>query len=152
MLALTLYQPWGFAVVHRGKDIENRSWSPPKKMQAEKPFFAIHAGRHYDEPGANWLRARGVTWSPSDILHGYLLGVAKLSDVIKHSNSKWFMGEYGWCLSHITPLPKPIKCNGSQGLWYVGEAITEQINAQLAESAPGLLDQPLQGLLFGGGK
>lgn len=40
MLALTIRQPWAWAILH-GKDRENRSWPPPKYHLRE---LAIHAG------------------------------------------------------------------------------------------------------------
>ena len=40
--ALTLRQPWGWAIAHGGKDVENRSWQPPCTLD----LLAIHAGAY----------------------------------------------------------------------------------------------------------
>lgn len=148
MLALTLYQPMAFAVIHRGKDIENRDWQPSAKVRAERPWIAIHAGQKYEESDATWLRARGVSWSDTDIVRGAILGIAKLTDVITHSNSKWFIGRYGWCLSNITPLTRPLKVNGQLSLWYTGQTIEDQIKEQLRDKGLNFLEPPMQGSLF----
>lgn len=43
MKALTLKQPWAWAVAHAGKDVENRTWKPPASVIGHR--IAIHAGR-----------------------------------------------------------------------------------------------------------
>lgn len=40
MRALTVKQPWAFAIANGGKDVENRSWQPPCTLD----LLAIHAG------------------------------------------------------------------------------------------------------------
>jgi len=42
MKALTLKQPWAWAVAHAGKDVENRTWKPPASVIGQR--IAIHAG------------------------------------------------------------------------------------------------------------
>ena len=46
MKAITLIQPWSWAVAHGGKRVENRSWFPPKAMLGQR--VAIHAGGKLD--------------------------------------------------------------------------------------------------------
>lgn len=40
--ALTLIQPWAWAIAHAGKDVENRTWAPPEHLIGSD--LAIHAG------------------------------------------------------------------------------------------------------------
>ena len=48
--ALTLRQPWAWAVVFGGKDVENRTWKP------RKPFtLLVHAGIAWAEEGADQI-------------------------------------------------------------------------------------------------
>lgn len=48
--ALTLWEPWGSAIIWGPKRIENRPWAPPREFVQERIF--IHAGKHYDEERA----------------------------------------------------------------------------------------------------
>lgn len=43
MHALTIIQPWAWAVAHAGKDVENRTWAPPAALIGQD--IAIHAGK-----------------------------------------------------------------------------------------------------------
>jgi hypothetical protein len=40
MKALSIQQPWAWAIIHAGKRVENRTWS----TRFRGPFF-IHAGK-----------------------------------------------------------------------------------------------------------
>lgn len=40
MKALSIRQPWAWAILHAGKDVENRSWSTPFRGE-----FLIHAAK-----------------------------------------------------------------------------------------------------------
>lgn len=44
MKALTLWPEWAFAIAHLGKDVENRTWTPPKALIGQR--IAIHAGAY----------------------------------------------------------------------------------------------------------
>jgi len=43
MKALTLWPEWAWAIIHLGKDVENRTWHPPKNILGQR--IALHAGR-----------------------------------------------------------------------------------------------------------
>ncbi len=43
-LALTIWPEWAWAIAHFGKDIENRTWVPPRYIVGK--WLAIHAGAH----------------------------------------------------------------------------------------------------------
>lgn len=47
MRAITVRQPWAWAIARGGKDIENRSWGT-----SYRGLLAIHAGVRWDEEGA----------------------------------------------------------------------------------------------------
>jgi hypothetical protein len=46
MRAITLKQPWAYAVCHLGKRVENRAWKP-----AEKVLVLRESARRYERPG-----------------------------------------------------------------------------------------------------
>jgi hypothetical protein len=41
--ALTLIQPWATLVMRCGKDVENRTWTPPESQLRPGDRFWIHA-------------------------------------------------------------------------------------------------------------
>ena len=43
--ALTIHQPWSWAISNAGRDIENRDWRPPPYIAYQS--IAIHAGRKW---------------------------------------------------------------------------------------------------------
>jgi len=137
--ALTLHQPWAWAIARLGKDIENRIWRPPPWLIGQR--VAIHAGKRWD-PG----------WSP-DIVdmaihaamdHAYMSGdrlyhlgagivaVVRVVGVVTNSESPWFVGPFGWVLEDIMPVDPPIPCQGRQGLWKVVPDIQRELEKRVA--------------------
>lgn len=53
MKALTLWQPWSWAIAHAGKRVENRTWAPPASVIGQR--VAIHAGLRLDKAAAEAL-------------------------------------------------------------------------------------------------
>ena len=54
MKALTVIQPWAWAIAHAGKRVENRTWGPPRDVIGQR--IAIHAGRRLDDRAIAWMR------------------------------------------------------------------------------------------------
>lgn len=109
MKALTLSQPWAWAIIYGGKDIENRTW----RTRYRGPL-AINAGM---ARGRNITLPSCVPKPPEELGRGAIIGVVDLVDVVEHSQSKWFGGPYGWVLRSPRPLTKPIPCRGRLGVW-----------------------------------
>ena len=130
MKALSLRQPWAWAVVHGGKSIENRVWST--KFRGE---FLIHAakGMRKDdyEVARDWIRNAWAdlatpAWldgelevpQAEDLLRGGIVGAATLVDVIGPCYSwlearqthpcpyRWHMAEqHGFLLKDVRAVP-----------------------------------------------
>lgn len=153
MKALTVQQPWAWAIIHGGKLVENRTadWS-------YRGPLAIHAGKRWSERGAAdgrvigaWLdanpssRARELT---SHLLRegGVILGVVDLVDL--HPDT----GDTGCCrpwgessyteaggrtrrlVTHLVfenprALDEPIPCKGALGLWTPPADVVAQLEA-----------------------
>jgi hypothetical protein len=116
MLALSIRQPWAWAILHCGKDIENRSW--PTKVRGR---VLIHASKgmtmkEYVNFGCKALR-RGIDIPRfDDFERGGIIGEAELVDCVTQSHSPWFSGPYGFVLRDVQQLPfRP--CNGLLGFW-----------------------------------
>ncbi len=102
MKALSIRQPWCHHILHDGKDIENRSW--PTKYRGQ---FLIHASKTFDGSKAD---SKGFSM-------GGIVGIAEIISCVSESNSKWFMGDYGFVLANVIELPF-IPCKGALGFFY----------------------------------
>ena len=142
MRALTLIRPWSWAILYGGKDVENRTWSPPRDMIGQT--IAIHAGKKLDKDAmdAVFVLSGDVKipegderWSRVD--DQGIVGVARIRDVVTRSDSPWFDGPVGWCLDMVIALPTPIQCRGSLGLWTMTESLAAEVREALRESRDG---------------
>lgn len=118
MKALTLHQPWAWAIVAAGKDIENRTWKPPTSILGHR--IAIHAGKTFDLTGANDIcDMLHLEQLPAAAEEGGIVGTAIIAGWEAISSSRWFNGPIGWRLTGIQRLATPIPCRGAQRLWTV---------------------------------
>lgn len=125
MNAITLIQPWAMAITYLGKRVENRTWRPP--AAAIGMPLAIHAGKGFDEDGAEWIwRTFGTRYVHHDVPKGAVIAVCRLSGFVKSEDElspkgrPWFFGPIGWTLEDVTPI-EPVFCRGQQGLWRLSE-------------------------------
>ncbi len=122
MKALSIWQPWAFAIVSLGKDIENRCW----RTRYRGPLL-IHASKTVDEPAFEFLHQEFLNPDEMKILERYpsaarltggIVGVCELVDCVDTSSSRWFNGPYGFVLRNARRLPF-VKMPGRQGLFNV---------------------------------
>lgn len=119
--AITLQQPWAWAVMHAGKDVENRFWRPLA------PFLMlVHAGRKFDEEGAEWMTSEGLIL-PDNFDEGVIIGAIRVTGWSQDSESPWAIpGFWHWNLEGPLPATVPIACRGRPGFfppppdWRVG--------------------------------
>ena len=117
MRALTIRQPWASAIMHGGKDVENRTWATK-----HRGMLWIHAGLKRDWGARQAERAlresRGWYYHPSDAPLGMVLGFVQLVDVVEDSVSEWAEpGMKHWILADPFWLNTPEPMRGRQGLW-----------------------------------
>lgn len=143
MRAITVRQPWAWAILAGGKAIENRS----QRWSYRGPL-AIHAGKAWSQRGANsplvreafraydggytgsglpeWLFAAAAEDGNIAAGRGVLLGVVDLVDAHISDGCCAPWGEAApstggpvWHLVLERPrlLAEPIPCRGAQGLW-----------------------------------
>lgn len=117
--ALTLKQPWAHAITHFGKDVENRTWAPPRSVNT----LIIHAGRGVDGVGFSFLGTYGLRPAVADLVFGAIVAVADLRATCQRPAphtvcGKWAMdGQRHWLLDNVRVLEEPVPCGGRQGLW-----------------------------------
>lgn len=143
MKALTIRQPWAWAIINGGKDVENRTRNI---AGAYRGPVAIHAGRGWSDLGAAdrnvlgamcaadphsapLVEALGQVERVDDAFeYGAVIGVVDLVDV--HAGwteptpcNPWAQRYDGRCgLNHLVltnprALPRPIPWRGQLGLW-----------------------------------
>lgn len=123
MRMLTVHQPWGWAIMIGGKDVENRSW--PTNYRGP---LAIHTSQTYDAtcPRSNVLMETILRFGigqpaelwPKNSPQGHVLGVVDLVDCRRDSNSPWAEpGAWHLVLANPRRLPNPIARSGRQKLW-----------------------------------
>jgi ASCH domain len=117
--ALTIRQPWAWAIVYAGKDVENRRW----RTSYRGPLL-IHAAKDADPQGG----AR-VLWTMDDPeafgqprlafqTRGAIIGVVLLGDILTDSASRWAQSAcFHWMLESPAPIDPPVPCAGRPGLW-----------------------------------
>ena len=123
--AISIRQPWAWAVVHAGKDVENRSATAPRQFKsAVGQRVLIHASSHR----LNWadmaaavacLKERGIACpSRSDLMYGGVIGSVLVVDIVTRHRSPWFRGPYA--LVFADPRPEPfMSAKGQVGLFRV---------------------------------
>ena len=86
--ALSVRQPWAWAIMFAGKDIENRSWQAMNHGLNVRGEIVIHAAkgmtRREYEDAAEFMASIDVTCPPAiDLWRGAVLGTVEVVDVVK---------------------------------------------------------------------
>jgi hypothetical protein len=151
--ALTVRQPWAFAITHGGKRVENRRWRYAPAYRGE---FAVHAGAAIDaadrDRGEYAIRRvaelSGLPiWAVREgaKVRGAVVAVAQLADVCcaafisgdlrppRCGCPPWAAGQQQHLLlaADVRVLPAPVPCKGALGLWYLPDDIDAEVRVQL---------------------
>ncbi|MET4341977.1 hypothetical protein [Bradyrhizobium sp. RT9a] len=109
-LALSVRQPWAWAIVSAGKDIENRSWQAVNHGLKRRGRIAVHAskglGKEEYESARDFINEilaagpddRLRCPAALDLQRGGIIGSVDVVDVVTDSESDWFMGPRGLVL------------------------------------------------------
>lgn len=132
MKALTICQPWAWAIAAGHKHVENRTW--PTSYRGP---LAIHAGKSaaWEVSGRFVIERIGVA-VPAQLAKGVILGVCDLVDVVRYDRCRelhsdpWADGPWCWRLENFQPLDEPLAYRGAQGLFEV------QLPSGLSSLAP----------------
>jgi hypothetical protein len=145
MRAVTVKQPWAWAIAHGGKAVENRS-----SGFSYRGLLAIHAGMTWSERGETDPRvyeaAHAQCVGRRNMPFGAFLAVAELVDVHPDAGCCRPWGESSYTeaggrvrtavhhlvLEDIRPLTDPLPCRGMLGLWRVPMDIAEKLLKEVA--------------------
>lgn len=115
--ALTVRQPWAWALVMGYKDVENRN-----RPTRYRGTLLIHAGLQLDPDGFVAIWELGLLRKmPDSLPRGGLIGTVSVVDCIKNADSEWTVpGKWQWILSRPTQFRGLLECRGGQGLFAPG--------------------------------
>jgi hypothetical protein len=108
-IALSVRQPWAWAIIHARKGIENRSWyRVPKSWRERCGPVAIHASRGMTrreyEDARRFMERLGVEVPPAHALpRGGIVGSVEVVGLVEESHSPWFVGPMGLVLRNPVP-------------------------------------------------
>lgn len=109
--ALSIRQPWAWLIVNGYKDIENRNW--PTRLRGE---ILVHASKgmtreeytdvaYFLAYNAGIFERKIKLPAYEELERGGVVGKVTITDCVKVSQSPWFFGKYGFCLTDAKPLP-----------------------------------------------
>lgn len=116
MKALSILQPWAWAITAGYKDIENRRW--PTKYRG---WFLIHAGKKWGDEQEDDLDDCMedfplLPWSTAELTRGGCIGIAEIFGCVQQSESLWFNGPHGFLIRNAKPIV-PFAFRGQLG-WF----------------------------------
>lgn len=132
--AVTIHQPWAWAVAAGHKPVENRTWRPP--LEAMGKLIGIHAGLAMPER-ADIAEVKAAAGFPTDApcipaVRGALIGVARLVGVVFERKLEGAWPSYhrlnGASKAILDPLPADLQARirpwwrGPWG-WLLEEAV-----------------------------
>lgn len=113
--ALSIRQPWAWAIINEGKDIENRDWKTgfrgpvcihaAKGMTRDEWSLAMAVIEDINpKPLAASMGRRRSAAESLDAKRGGIIGVAEIVDCVEASDSPWFFGRFGFVLRSVRPV------------------------------------------------
>ena len=146
-LALSVRQPWAWAILHAGKDIENRSLGSIRSGQMKPGCIALHAASGMTQAEYDWalwrLSEDGVSVPPpADLPRRAIIGSVDVVEIITQSDSPWFGGKAGLRLANPVPCT-PIPAKGALGYfrWEPGGALAPAVPWMQGYATGGLFEE-----------
>lgn len=155
MKALSVRQPWAFAIARMEKRFENRDW---RTVDSALPkTLAIHASKGmtrneyddfmcfiHDNFAEKSLFVGGAVSQTGVSLHtlgfpnfknmvrGAVIAVARPLRWVDESKSKWFVGKYAIEFADdVIALPQPVPCVGRLGFFELPDDIAQEVEKQI---------------------
>jgi hypothetical protein len=130
MKALSIKQPWLYAITQLDKRIENRTWLFPRQIIGQT--IALHASARDDLTGyAAIFEIAGVRVDMATLTRSCIVATATVVGFLRKqengfslragicslTDDKWFFGPIGWIFDDVQLLKYPIPARGALGLW-----------------------------------
>lgn len=149
-IAISVRQPWAWAIVFGGKDVENRVKRAITIGGMDRHSrIAVHASTgmtrdEYDE-ARDFMAGIGVTCPhPSELVRGGIIGSVSIVGTVKESTSPWFFGPWALELADAVPC-EPIPSVGQLGAfrWQGGGDLREPLPWMIAWPNRAMRVQPV---------
>jgi hypothetical protein len=114
-VALSVRQPFAWAIFHAGMDVENRDW--PTRFRGRVLIHATATVRQEDyiafqqacRTPEYWLHQAimqgGGLPRKEDLLRGGIVGEVEIADCVTEHSSPWFTGPYGFVFRNARVMP-----------------------------------------------
>ncbi|MEM7724295.1 MAG: hypothetical protein AAF376_18270 [Pseudomonadota bacterium] len=142
-IALSVRQPSAWAIIHGGKDIENRSLGSIRAGNMGLGRIAIHAAigmkqAEYEYLLWRWARDGVRVPRPEDLPRRAIIGSVDVVEIVTESDSPWFGGEAGLRLANPKPCD-PIPAPGALGYfkWAAGGDLAPALPWMMGYDRPG---------------
>jgi hypothetical protein len=107
--AISIRQPWAYAILHLGKDVENR----PMRTHYRGRILIQASLTTTDQERA---ASRKLGLDSDGLLRGAIVGDIEIVDCVHNSKSEWAVrGQWHWILKSPRVLAKPIPFKGALG-------------------------------------
>lgn len=148
MKALTIKQPWLWAITDSTRRVENRTWKPPLHMVGQR--IALHSSARVEQ--GEMVACRRICLDPlphtTDLVTGAIIATAVIAGYVIVDDEKrishqfyytsnyeprtdpWFFGPVGWLLTSVQKLAEPIPCKGALRLWEVPASIVAMMGVK----------------------
>jgi hypothetical protein len=114
-LALSVRQPFAWAIFHAGMDVENRDWPTRQRGRVLIHAPAVVRQEEYStfqracRDPAHWLcqaiACGGGLPNKEHLPRGGIVGEVEIADCVTEHSSSWFTGPYGFVLRNARALP-----------------------------------------------
>lgn len=137
MKALSVRQPYAWAITMGFKSIENREWTLNNPGRRFRGAVLIHAGLREEKNDVDWVIDMVVdqTGADRDMIQscyethralGAIVGTATVIDCVTDHPSPWFFGPVGLVLTDQRCCP-PVPCKGALGFFNVSSDVLKQV-------------------------
>ncbi|MEN0652436.1 MULTISPECIES: hypothetical protein [Hyphobacterium] len=130
-IALSVRQPWAWAICRADKDIENRSAAAVRHGMTPRRI-AIHAAKGMTrceyEDARDFMASIGVECPrPDALVRGAIIGAVTVTAIVAEHTSPWFFGPRGLVLEKPLTLGTPRPAVGQLGYfaWTESGAVDE---------------------------
>jgi hypothetical protein len=125
LTALSLKQPWAFAVLCLGKDIENRTW-----RSGFRGRVILHASKSVDPAGVRYLREAGFA-VPDTLPLGAYVGEVTITECrpLAACRSPWAFGPWCYLLERPVCYQMPVVGRGQLGFYRIPEEVALLLDA-----------------------
>ena len=125
MKAISIKQPWASLIAHGIKDIENRTWSCPKKYLGQRVLIHVSSSKRI----RTWTFAQDDVLRKNPSIHydcvyggfpkGAIIGSVVIADCVQNHPSVWAeKGVWNWVLKDAVLFDKPIRdVKGKLSFW-----------------------------------